>query len=45
MYNKLPTGIVWSHRRNGLWKGFLQVGLSKNEDELANKALELRGQS
>lgn len=36
---------MWSHRRNGLWKGFLQVGLSQNEDELAHKALELRGQS
>jgi hypothetical protein len=36
---------MWSHRRNHVWKGFLQVGLSKNEDELASKTLDLRGQS
>lgn len=26
---------VWSHRRGGLWKGFLQVDLSPNGDEEA----------
>jgi len=34
---------MWSHRRNGLWKGFLQIDLSPNEDELAYKTLHLRG--
>lgn len=35
---------MWSHRRNGIWKGFWQVDLSKAEDELARDALDLRGQ-
>lgn len=26
---------MWSHRRNGLWKGFLQVDLFSKDDELA----------
>lgn len=34
---------MWSHRRNGLWKGFLQVDLSPNEDELAYQILHVRG--
>ncbi len=32
---------MWSHRRNGLWKGFIQVDLSPDEDSAALKALEL----
>ena len=32
---------MWSHRRNGLWKGFLQVNLSLQEDEAALKVLEM----
>ena len=32
---------MWSHRRNGLWKGFLQVDLSPEEDLAALKTLEL----
>ena len=35
---------MWSHRRNGLWKGFLQVDLSPEEDPAALKALELQQQ-
>jgi hypothetical protein len=26
---------MWSHRRNGLWKGFVQVDISKDEDDIA----------
>lgn len=26
---------VWSHRRNGLWKGFVQVDISENGDDVA----------
>jgi hypothetical protein len=31
---------MWSHRRNGLWKGFVQVDLSPQEDEAARRALD-----
>jgi hypothetical protein len=31
---------IWSHRRNGQWKGYLQVGLSSNDDEVAKVNLE-----
>lgn len=27
---------MWSHRRNGLWKGFVQVDLSTEEDEVSS---------
>lgn len=30
---------VWSHRRNDLWKGYLQVGLQPGEDGAARAAL------
>lgn len=30
---------MWSHRRNGLWKGFVQVGLSSEEDAVSNALL------
>lgn len=30
---------VWSHRRNMLWKGFVQVDLDDGEDERARAAL------
>ena len=30
---------MWSHRRNGLWKGFVQVGLSSEEDAIAQALL------
>jgi len=26
---------MWSHRRNGLWKGFVQVDISEKEDNIA----------
>jgi hypothetical protein len=26
---------MWSHRRNGLWKGFVQVDISQGQDDLA----------
>jgi len=26
---------IWSHRRDGLWKGFLQIDLSNNDDQVA----------
>lgn len=32
---------MWSHRRSGLWKGFIQVDLSPNEDATAVAALAL----
>jgi hypothetical protein len=31
---------IWSHRRNGLWKGFLQIDLSSNGDQIAASNLE-----
>ena len=30
---------VWSHRRNGLWKGFLQIDLSSNDDQVVTTNL------
>lgn len=36
---------MWSHRRDGLWKGFLQVDLSPFNDELAREVLHQRGLS
>lgn len=30
---------MWSHKRSGLWKGFLQVDLSPHEDVAASKTL------
>jgi hypothetical protein len=35
---------MWSHRRNGIWKGFLQVDLAPHGDPAACKALELAQQ-
>lgn len=35
---------MWSHRRDTLWKGFIQVDLSPSEDPAAGKALELMQQ-
>ncbi len=26
---------LWSHRRNGLWKGFIRIDLSSNDDQVA----------
>ncbi len=26
---------LWSHRRNGLWKGFIRIDLSNNDDQVA----------
>ena len=31
---------MWSHRRDGLWKGFIQVDLNPSEDEEARTVLE-----
>ncbi len=30
---------MWSHRRNGLWKGFVQVDISPDEDQIAEALL------
>ncbi len=30
---------LWSHRRNGVWKGYLQIDLSSAEDPVANANL------
>lgn len=30
---------MWSHRRNGLWKGFVQVDISEEEDNIASALL------
>ena len=30
---------MWSHRRNGQWKGFVQVDISPNEDKIASALL------
>ncbi|AQZ32059.1 MULTISPECIES: DUF6932 family protein [Pseudomonadaceae] len=32
---------MWSHRRNGMWKGFVQVDLAPEEDQAARSILEL----
>jgi hypothetical protein len=32
---------MWSHRRNGLWKGFVQIDLDPSQDAEANKILEI----
>ena len=31
---------MWSHRRNGVWKGFVEVNLSSEEDERAMTLLD-----
>jgi len=31
---------MWSHRRNGVWKGFVQVELSTAEDQIASSLLD-----
>jgi len=31
---------MWSHRRNGIWKGFVQVELSPSEDQAATSLLD-----
>ncbi len=33
----------WSHRKNGIWKGFLKIDLSQNDDVLAAKVLNFKG--
>ena len=33
---------IWSHRRNGLWKGFVQIDLDPSQDAEANKILEIK---
>ena len=33
---------MWSHRRGGLWKGFIQVALSASEDDEAAILLKLK---
>ncbi len=30
---------IWSHKRDGTWKGFLQIDLSPNNDEVARASL------
>ena len=30
---------MWSHTREGIWKGFVQIDLSEREDELARETL------
>ena len=32
---------VWSHRRNGYWKGYLQLDLSHTDDEIARANIDL----
>ena len=32
---------VWSHRRNGYWKGYLQLDLSNTDDEIARANIAL----
>ncbi|MDR0743411.1 MAG: hypothetical protein LBF05_03530 [Tannerella sp.] len=32
---------MWSHRRDGLWKGFVQIDLDPSQDSEANKILEI----
>lgn len=32
---------VWSHRRNGYWKGYLQLDLSNTDDEIARANINL----
>lgn len=35
---------MWSHRRDKVWKGFVQVDLAPNENQAAAKALDLMRQ-
>jgi hypothetical protein len=32
---------IWSHRRDGLWKGFVQIDIDPSQDVEANKILEI----
>jgi hypothetical protein len=32
---------MWSHRRNGLWKGFVQIDLNPSSDADARESLNL----
>jgi hypothetical protein len=34
---------MWSHRRDGLWKGFIQVALDQKEDATARNILSMYG--
>ncbi len=34
---------MWSHRRDGLWKGFVQVDLDPSQDANARAVLNMRG--
>lgn len=34
---------MWSHRRDGLWKGFVQVDLAPSEDDDARAVLNISG--
>jgi len=34
---------MWSHRRDGLWKGFVQVDLDPSQDAISRAALNLCG--
>jgi hypothetical protein len=31
---------MWSHRRNGLWKGFVRVDISTDQDQIAGAVLD-----
>jgi len=33
---------LWSHRRNDLWKGYLQVDLAPGEDDIARTSLDAK---
>ena len=33
---------MWSHRRDGTWKGYVQVDLSPSEDDLARRSLRFQ---
>ena len=33
---------LWSHRRNDLWKGYLQVDLAPDEDDIARTSLDAK---
>ena len=34
---------MWSHRRDGLWKGFVQVDLNPSQDADARAVLNISG--
>jgi hypothetical protein len=39
IFNSAYWYSIWSHRRNALWKGYLQIDLSQTDDHIAKDNL------